>query len=59
MLVAGKKITAGIVILLLAAAFVIWSVAFKDWCEQHPVWGQLAYGEKLGTCIKEKSLFSF
>lgn len=54
-----RGIVAGLVLLLLVGAFVIYSAVYKDWCAQHPQWGALAYGEKLGTCVREKSLFSF
>ena len=58
----------GIVLLLLVGAFVIYSVAFKEWCDGphkrgwgggREAWGQRNYGEPPGDCVQEKSWLSF
>lgn len=56
-------IAAGVIGLLLIAA-IFYSVAFKQWCTQYDhawggTWGDKAFGDKLGECIRNKSLFEF
>ena len=52
-------VVAGTLVVLLLAGFVIWSLAFKVWCIRHVAWGEQVYGEELGKCVREKSLFDF
>lgn len=52
-------IVAGCILLFFVIAFVIWSFTLKVWCAQHVAWGEQVYGEELGKCVREKSLFSF
>jgi hypothetical protein len=54
----------GFVLILLGAAFVIYSFTLKSWCELHEgawggIWGEMSFKGTLGECIRNKSLFSF
>ena len=58
------RIIAGIVLLLLSAAFVIYSFTIKEWCALHSYawqnnWGDLSFNGSLGECIRQRSVFSF
>jgi hypothetical protein len=58
------RVIAGVVLILLAAAFVIYSFTIKEWCELHNyawknTWGDLSFNGTLGECIRSKSWFSF
>ena len=58
------RIIAGSVLLLLGAAFVIYSFTIKEWCEIHAYawknnWGELSFNGLLGECIRQRSVFSF
>lgn len=63
----GAWVIVGIFVLLLLVAFVIYSVAVKEWCAQHErgwdgtqqVWGEKDFSDDIGVCIRSKSLFSF
>ena len=58
------RIIAGSVLLLLGAAFVIYSFTIKEWCELYSYawqnnWGDLSFNGSLGECIRQRSVFSF
>ena len=58
------RVIAGVVLVLLAAAFVIYSFTLKSWCELNQnawqnTWGDLSFNGSLGECIRSKSWFSF
>jgi hypothetical protein len=60
------RMTIASIMVLLLAAVVVYSLVFKVWCLQRAegwggqrVWGEEILGEPVGTCIREKSLFSF
>lgn len=57
----GRLILAG-VLLFLGAAFLTYSLTLKQWCVAHHggwggAWGENAFGDTLGDCIKEKGWF--
>ena len=58
------RVIAGVVLVLLAAAFVIYSFTLKSWCELNQnawqnTWGELSFNGSLGECIRQRSVFSF
>ena len=58
------RVIAGVVLILLGAAFVIYSFTLKSWCELNQnawqnTWGDLSFNGTLGECIRSKSWFSF
>jgi len=58
------RVIAGVVLILLGAAFVIYSFTLKSWCELNQNawqnnWGELSFNGTLGECIRSKSWFSF
>ena len=58
------RVIAGVVLLLLAGAFVIYSFTIKEWCALHTNawqnnWGELSFNGSLGECIRQRSVFSF
>ena len=58
------RVIAGVVLLLLGAAFVIYSFSIKEWCTLNQnawqnTWGDLSFNGTLGECIRSKSWFSF
>jgi hypothetical protein len=58
------RVIAGVVLILLGAAFVIYSFTLKSWCELNQNawqnnWGDLSFNGTLGECIRSKSWFSF
>ena len=58
------RVIAGVVLILLAAAFVIYSFTLKSWCELNQnawqnTWGDLSFNGSLGECIRQRSVFSF
>jgi hypothetical protein len=67
-LIAGSRgrRSAGIVLILLGLAFVIYSSTIKEWCTLHErgwggmrVWGDTEFGSSLGECLREKDWFEF
>ena len=60
----NARVIAGVVLLLLGAAFVIYSFTIKEWCTLNQnawqnTWGDLSFNGTLGECIRSKSWFSF
>ena len=58
------RIIAGLMLLILAAAFVTYSFAVKEWCELNAhawgnQWNDLNFDGTLGDCIRKKGWFSF
>jgi len=58
------RVIAGVVLVLLGAAFVIYSFTIKEWCELNQnawqnTWGDLSFNGSLGECIRQRSVFSF
>ena len=58
------RIIAGLLLLLLAGAFVIYSFTIKEWCTLNAhawggQWEELNFNETLGECIRQKGWFSF
>ena len=58
------RIIAGLMLLILAAAFVTYSFAVKEWCEMSAhawgnQWNDLDFDGTLGDCIRKKGWFSF
>ena len=55
-------VATGLIILILVAGIVIYSLAWKKWCMQYEaewnskIWGDASFSDR---CIKEKSVFSF
>ena len=58
------RVIAGVVLIILGLAFVIYSFTIKEWCELHAyawqnAWGELSFNGTLGECIRQRSIFSF
>jgi len=54
----------GFVLILLGAAFVIYSFTLKSWCELNQnawqnTWGELSFNGTLGECIRQRPILSF
>ena len=58
------RVIAGVVLILLGAAFVIYSFTLKSWCELNQnawqnTWGELSFNGTLGECIRQRPILSF
>ena len=58
------RVIAGLVLIILGLAFVIYSFTVKEWCTLNQNawqnnWGDLSFNGSLGECIRQRSVFSF